>query len=51
VAYMCVIHTSSECNGCQACEEIIEEYDNSDFERDYDRDEAYIRFLEKEDES
>ena len=49
MAYMCVLAPSRECDGCQECEEHEEEYDNSDFDRDYERDEAYIRFLEKED--
>lgn len=49
MAYMCVLAPSRECDGCQECEEHEEEYDNSDFEYEHERDEAYIRFLEKED--
>ena len=48
MAYMCVLAPSHECDGCQECEEHEEEYDNSDFERDYERDEAYISYLERE---
>jgi len=50
MAYMCIYASSQECNGCGTCQEKREiEYDNSDFERDYERDEAYIDFLERED--
>ena len=48
MAYMCVLAPSQECDGCQECEEQKQEYDNSDFERDYERDEAYISYLERE---
>lgn len=49
MAYMCIYASSKECDGCGRCEEAREvEYDNSDFEYENDRDEAYIRFLERE---
>ena len=49
MAYTCIYAPSRECDGCDRCREECEvEYDNSDFEYENDRDEAYIRYLEKE---
>ena len=48
MAYMCVLAPSMECNGCGTCQEDREiEYDNSDFEYEYARDDEYIREQEE----
>lgn len=48
MAYMCVLAHTKECDGCLECEQVAEEYDNSDFEHDYKRDEDFIRYIERE---
>lgn len=49
MAYMCIYAHSKECDGCGECQEKRElEYDNSDFEYENARDEAYIESLERE---
>lgn len=49
MSYMCVMSTSlynsKECDGCGKCEH---RYD--DWDRDYDEDDEYLRYCDKEDE-
>ena len=47
MAYTCVLAPSHECDGCQECEDRKTEDDwDGDFDRK--RDDAYLRYLERE---
>ena len=47
MAYTCVLAPSHECDGCQECEQTNDKYDPR-WDREYDNDEEYCRYLEKE---
>ena len=47
MAYTCVLAPSHECDGCQECEETKTQYDRR-WDCEYDNDEEYCRYLEKE---
>ena len=46
MAYRCVLAPSQECDGCQECEK--EERPNPRWDKEYDRDEELIRYIERE---
>ena len=45
MAYTCVLAPSHECDGCQECEQV----NNRPDPWDYDEDEDYCRYVERED--
>ena len=45
MAYPCVLAPSHECDGCQECEE---KRPDPIWDRDYDEDEEYCRYVERE---
>ena len=47
MAYTCVLAPSRECDGCQECEQNNNRPDPWDM--DYDEDEDYCRYVDKED--
>ena len=47
MAYMCVLAPSHECDGCQECESTKRKYDPR-WDAEYDNDEAYTRYIERE---
>lgn len=47
MAYMCVLATNHECDGCQKCEDTNRNYDPR-WDVEYDHDEEYCRYLERE---
>lgn len=48
MAYMCVLASNHECDGCQECEDTNKQYDPR-WDCEYDHDEEYCRYLERED--
>ena len=49
MAYTCVLAPSHECDGCQECEQ--GKRPDPRWDEEYDHDEEYTRFIEREEKS